>query len=670
MFDSRVIIPQKLIVCKTPKAADSTSDDDEFSSPHSVVHHDIENQPADNIEVEQEPPIIGEALSSPIPMEDKADESTQELAGPEGAEQIGTVTSDLVEKPAEPLSEVAPEPLSDGSTASNSSMPPPLPSRDNSSNPPPLPPRRRAPFFWLKDKGGAAPSITSLSSDGESNHRSSLSLNSPDYDLVLQRIDATHEGIETAGVAEKDAALQGRRLLQMSFKEFREDYSASHEDTYDEESTAIDWAFWSEVVSDYPTIARHRPAELNRAIMAGFPPQLRGLIWQLIASSKNSSLESIFNQIVDEASPHEKAIKRDLSRTSFTKSVDQESLFRIIKGYSLFDPEVGYTQGMAFITVPILMNMSEPEAFCLLVHFMKDYDFRNLFLPDMPGLHLKLYQFDRILEDTLPAVHIHLSRQGVRSSMYASQWFLTLFAYKFPLALVMRIFDIVISEGLPAILKFGVALMKRNEEQILSQDFDKLLVFLKDHVFDYYRNDSIVSDESTYRVNDLVQDAYAVKILPMTLKKYENEYAEIHRLERERVEEVESLRSANGHLSLQLRRLEEQLAALNSEHIQVANEMVQGKLELARLQDENELLTNEVRALKISNENYQTVESTPQDELRDQNRELLETKARLESQLSNLEKELVETRMDTDRLIDDNKSLRSKWDSLLKHINS
>lgn len=633
-----------------------------------MIHSEIENQLAESIDVGHEA-IVGEALSSPAPIEEQTVDSYHELPESVGIEQIQDSSSASTDKPAEPLSEVAPEPLSDNNITNESSIPPPLPSRENTSIPPPLPPRRRAPFFWLKDKGGA-PSIASLSSDGESNHRSSFSLNSPDYDLVLQRIDATHEGIETAGVAEKDATLQGRRLLQMSFKEFREDYSTVHEGIYDEESTAIDWGFWSEVVSDYPTIARQRPAELNRAIMAGFPPQLRGLIWQLIASSKNSSLESVFNQIVDETSPHEKAIKRDLSRTSFTKTVDQESLYRIIKGYSLFDPEVGYTQGMAFITVPILINMSEPEAFCLLVHFMKDYGFRNLFLPDMPGLHLKLYQFDRILEDTLPAVHIHLSRQGVRSSMYASQWFLTLFAYKFPLPLVMRIFDIVISEGIPAILKFGVALMKRNEEQILSQDFDKLLVFLKDHVFDYYRNDSTAGDESTYRVNDLVQDAYAIKILPMTLKKYENEYAEIHRLERERVEEVESLRSANGHLSLQLRRLEEQLAALNSEHIQVANEMVQGRLELARLQDENELLTNEVRALKISNENYQTVEDTPQDELRDQNRELLETKARMESQLSNLEKELVETRMDNDRLIDENKNLQSKWDKLLKHINS
>lgn len=365
-------------------------------------------------------------------------------------------------------------------------------------------------------------------------------------------------------------------------------------------------------------MAHTHPSELSKAVQQGFPLPLRGTIWQLMASSKSLILEEVYTSLSTESSAHEKGIKRDLSRTSFAKNASEESLFNIIKAYSLWDPEVGYIQGMAFITVPLLLCMKEEEAFCLLVVLMKTYSLRDLYLPEMPGLHIKLYQFDRILEDTVAPVYVHLARQGVLSSMYASQWFLTFFAYKFPLPIVLRIFDIVVAEGLEAILRFGVALMRRNAETILQLEFDALLGFLKDRLFDVYLKGEGRQSKSgfmrsnshsdvTYRVNELVADAYSVTILPTTLKKYEMEYAELHRVERERIEEVENLRNANGQLTLQVRRLEASLATLNREHIEVANEMVQGKVELAKLQDENEDMRTELEQLRSQ------VESQPQE---------------------------------------------------------
>ena len=71
--------------------------------------------------------------------------------------------------------------------------------------------------------------------------------------------------------------------------------------------------------------------------------------------------------------------------------------------------------------------MPDEEAFCVLVRLMKSYDLRSHYTPNMPGLQLRLFQFDRLVEELVPSVFLHLLRQGVKSSMYASQWFLTLF---------------------------------------------------------------------------------------------------------------------------------------------------------------------------------------------------------------------------------------------------
>lgn len=74
--------------------------------------------------------------------------------------------------------------------------------------------------------------------------------------------------------------------------------------------------------------------------------------------------------------------------------------------------------------------MPDEEAFCVLVRLMDSYGLRSHYLADMPGLQLRLYQFDRLLEDVLPLLHSHFVRKGIKSSMYASQWLMTLFSYR------------------------------------------------------------------------------------------------------------------------------------------------------------------------------------------------------------------------------------------------
>ncbi|KAJ8102595.1 rab-GTPase-TBC domain-containing protein [Lipomyces tetrasporus] len=575
--------------------------------------------------------------------------------------------------------------------------------------PPPLPPRnpnKKSPFSWLrsnsKDKEkesvteGTPPPIPPRKSKkqpvddvhpisrrpSQASHANSSTTTAsetavPNYELLLSRVDANREDLQSKEQSEKEAHMAGTQKLQEEFEKLRRSKSYSGAES-DDDLAAIEWEFWTSIVADYPNMARSHPSELTRAVQNGLPPPLRGTIWQLMASSKSQLLEDVYSSLLTESSPHEKGIRRDISRTSFAKTANHDALFNVIKAYSLWDPEVGYIQGMAFIAVPLILNMNEEEAFCLLVDLMKIYTLRDLFLPDMPGLHIRLYQFDRIIEDTLPAVHVHLARQGVLSSMYASQWFLTFFAYKFPLPIVLRIFDIVVAEGLEAILRFGVALLRRNADAVVNLEFDALVYFLKNGLFDVYvdsesstkhtnkapsifkGSSSSQSQETTYRVNELVADAYAVKILPATLKKYEAEYIELHRAEVERMEEIENLRTLNGQLTLQIKRLENSLATLNREHIEVANEMVQGKVEIEKLKDENTDLKAENEDLKTKHAELQErIETLPaeveaqieakvkeeMDSLMARNLEVMNLNQTLEDQMASLEKELVDTKV-------------------------
>jgi hypothetical protein len=367
----------------------------------------------------------------------------------------------------------------------------------------------------------------------------------------------------------------------------------------------------------------------------------------------------------------EKAIKRDLgARTSYSKYVMaaglQDGLFGICKAYALYDEAVGYAQGMNFIAMPLLFNMPEEEAFSLFVTLMNKYGLRDLFVADMPGLHLHLYQFERLLEDFEPALYCHLRRREVKPQLYATQWFLTLFAYRFPLQLVLRIYDLILSEGLEsAILKFGIVLMQKNAEALLGmKDMATLTTYLKERLFDVYIDkapsaSSILEngffgstagiDKEVYRADVLVKDAVAIKISPETLKQYTAEWKEQRRAEKERETELHGLKDRVASLETKVRLLESRAEQSDMEHVQVASELIKTKVENEQISEENETMKTKVVELqKIVNSQPEEVEARLKSEMEtvmQKNIVVHNENRALEEQMAEMEKELVATKM-------------------------
>ena len=217
--------------------------------------------------------------------------------------------------------------------------------------------------------------------------------------------------------------------------------------------STVDWDLWQSVVYEGPAaVARTSPEELNQAITSGIPSAIRGVVWQVLAQSKNEELEGVYRDLVargtDKDRDHssiakgsalsnnlmngvhkerntiassassvhsdqsttaitapngvnlpspsqekdseamaklqagvlaerrkkqkedaaalqklEKMIKRDMgARTSFSKYAAaaglQDGLFGVCKAYALFDEGVGYAQGVNFIVMPLLFNVS------------------------------------------------------------------------------------------------------------------------------------------------------------------------------------------------------------------------------------------------------------------------------------------------------------------------
>lgn len=310
--------------------------------------------------------------------------------------------------------------------------------------------------------------------------------------------------------------------------------------------------------------------------------------------------------------------------------------------------------------------MPEEEAFSLFVTLMNKYGLRDLFFQDMAGLHLHLYQFERLLEEFEPALYCHLRRREVKPQLYATQWFLTLFAYRFPLQLVLRIYDLILSEGLEsAILKFGIVLMQKNAEALLGmKDMAALTTFLKERIFDVYIDkapsaNSILEngffgstagvDKEVYRADMLVKDAVAIDVTPEMIKQYTAEWKEQQRLEKDRETELLGLKDKVTSLESKVRLLEKRAEQSDGEHVQVASELIKTKVENEGLADENETLKTKVEELqKIVDTQEQEVEARLKNDMEtvmQKNITVHNENRALEESMADMEKELVATKM-------------------------
>jgi hypothetical protein len=128
---------------------------------------------------------------------------------------------------------------------------------------------------------------------------------------------------------------------------------------------------------------------------------------------------------------------------------------------------------------------------------MEDYDLRSCFLPDLSGLHLRIFQFQKLLHQHMPQLAQHLDELDVQSA-YLSQWFLSFFAVTCPLPMLLRIYDVLFAEGASeTIMRVALALMKRNEQRLLSlSEFEDVMqLLLGRQLWDPYGRNAGSADE-------------------------------------------------------------------------------------------------------------------------------------------------------------------------------
>uniref|UniRef100_A0A8C5AL64 TBC1 domain family member 1 n=1 Tax=Gadus morhua TaxID=8049 RepID=A0A8C5AL64_GADMO len=235
---------------------------------------------------------------------------------------------------------------------------------------------------------------------------------------------------------------------------------------------------------------------IHAAVTQGVPRPQRGEIWKLLSEqyvlrqtvpARPPANQTPYKDLLKQLTSQQHAILIDLGRTFPTHpyfqaqlGAGQLSLYNLLKAYSLLDPEVGYCQGLSFIAGVLLLHLEEEQAFDMLKFLMYDMGLRKQYRPDMIILQIQMYQLSRLLHDYHRDLHSHLELHEIGPSLYATPWFLTVFASHFPLGFVARVFDMLFLQGSEVIFKVALSLLGSHKPLILQHDsLESIVDFIK-----------------------------------------------------------------------------------------------------------------------------------------------------------------------------------------------
>lgn len=395
---------------------------------------------------------------------------------------------------------------------------------------------------------------------------------------------------------------------EASSKRLRLDYEEAGGGPCDAETTER----WDELLARPPG-GRINPDTLQELVRAGVPRHRRGEIWLLLAeqyqlrSSPIAEIDSstTYEQLLNQLTTHQHAILIDLGRTfpshpfyRDSLGAGQLSLYNLLKAYSLLDPQVGYCQGLSFVSGVLLLHMTEEQAFGMMKHLLFHLGLRRQYKQDMGALQVQLYQLCRLLYSRHRELYQHLDHFDIAPALYAAPWFLTLFASQFPLGFVSRLFDAIFLQGMEAVFKAALSLLSHFADTLLScNSFESIM--------ECFKNTLPALDAPT--MEGIVSGMFSLD-LGQELVSYQVEY---HLLQEEMVytpkrpglssadlEENRTLRRQNMELLEQL-----QVANNNVSRLEASVSSYQGTVQhlekrIRQLEDERDALLHSNAALR------------------------------------------------------------------------
>lgn len=217
-----------------------------------------------------------------------------------------------------------------------------------------------------------------------------------------------------------------------------------------------------------------------KLLRMGAPPQYRWSFWKLILKPHKYFSKGLYEKLKDRPTLWDKQIQVDLNRTFpyeqyfsdvENNMVGQDHLYNVLKAISLYFPNLGYTQGMNFLVALFLLvsGGNELQAFWMFVALARDPKFlvMGLFEKDFPLTNFYIFVMFKVLKEEMPELYYHIKKQQIPSELWLLKWFMTMYIHVLPANDVVRVWDFILQNGMIAIVKVAVGILKYLEDDIM-----------------------------------------------------------------------------------------------------------------------------------------------------------------------------------------------------------
>lgn len=224
-------------------------------------------------------------------------------------------------------------------------------------------------------------------------------------------------------------------------------------------------------------------SELKRLCRGGIPHEHRAAVWwcTLGCKERQQQLPNAYTKYLEESiDPSiEDRIQRDLHRTlpnhrKFQDTVGRAMLHDVLHAFACHFPRIGYCQGLNAVAALLLVVFVEAEpAFWAFICAMENLNLEEYYTEGLVLLRVDMV----VLSIMLPRkVRHRLKKHDADMLLICSEWFLTWFARSCPVHTVLRIWDVLFSEGHTVLFRVAIGVFQNVRADLMEcSSFDEMM---------------------------------------------------------------------------------------------------------------------------------------------------------------------------------------------------
>ncbi|ESK95565.1 hypothetical protein Moror_12639 [Moniliophthora roreri MCA 2997] len=237
---------------------------------------------------------------------------------------------------------------------------------------------------------------------------------------------------------------------------------------------------WVTIMSNVPPSQSRKNKKVRKLIGEGVPSSVRYLVWSHMTDCKAKNVPGVYASFGKRAritafTNVETDVRKCFGEHEHLQT-KEGPVMALLQAYLTMVPDVPYSTGLTLIAGHLLLLAPEEDAFWIFVSMM-DPVLRPYFSPNSTQMEVDAALFSRALEANDAATSKKLLMDmSINPTHICAPWFSTLFVGCLPSDYVNRVWDFFLYEGIPFLIRVGLAIIYCCRRALLDATSEELVL--------------------------------------------------------------------------------------------------------------------------------------------------------------------------------------------------